>query len=154
MTESQPAERVRALLEQIVTSLELEAEVNVEELPEEIAGRIDGDDVGIIIGRHGQTIDAIQHVAYRVALRAGASGMRVSIDAGDYRERRAETIERMADSAAEDAIRYGRPVSLDAMTASERKLAHEYLRDRSEVETYSEGDEPQRHLVVAPLRTS
>ena len=61
-------------------------------------------------------------------------------------------LQRQADQAAEDALRYGRPVALDAMTASERRLVHEYLRDHGEVQTYSEGDEPDRHLVVAPLR--
>ena len=60
-------------------------------------------------------------------------------------------LQRQADQAADDALRYGRPVALDAMTASERRLVHEYLRDRGEVQTYSEGDEPDRHLVVAPL---
>ena len=62
-------------------------------------------------------------------------------------------LQRQADHAAADALRYGRPVALDAMTASERRLVHEYLRDHGEVQTYSEGDEPDRHLVVAPLKT-
>ena len=63
-------------------------------------------------------------------------------------------LQRQADQAADDALRYGRPVALDAMTASERRLVHEYLRDHGEVQTYSEGDEPDRHLVVAPLDSS
>jgi spoIIIJ-associated protein len=77
----------------------------------------------------------------------------VVIDAEGYRARRAEALQRLADQAAEDARRQGRPVALDVMTASERKLVHEYLRDRGGVETYSEGEEPDRHLVVAPLVT-
>jgi spoIIIJ-associated protein len=76
---------------------------------------------------------------------------RIVIDAEGYRERREVMLQRQADQAAEDALRYGRPVALDAMTASERRLVHEYLRDHGEVQTYSEGDEPDRHLVVAPL---
>ena len=73
------------------------------------------------------------------------------IDAAGYRDRRAAALRREADDAADAAVRGGRPVALDAMTASERKLVHEYLRERGDVETYSEGDEPDRHLVVAPL---
>ena len=63
-----------------------------------------------------------------------------------------ETLERQADEAADEALRYGRPVALDSMASSERRIVHEYLRDRGDVETYSEGDEPDRHLVVAPLK--
>ena len=72
------------------------------------------------------------------------------IDAEGYRERRETMLQRQADHAVDDALRYERPVALDAMTASERRLVHEYLRDHAEVQTYSEGDEPDRHLVVAP----
>jgi spoIIIJ-associated protein len=75
----------------------------------------------------------------------------VVIDAAGYRARRAEVLERQADRAVDEAVRYGRPVALDAMVASERRVVHEYLRDRRDVETYSEGEEPDRHLVVSPL---
>jgi spoIIIJ-associated protein len=115
---------------------------------------VEGEDLGLFIGRHGQTIDAVQHLIFRIALARGAGDegdLRVVIDAEGYRARRAEALQRVADQAAEDARRYGRPIALDAMTASERKLVHEYLRDRGGVETYSEGEEPARHLVVAPL---
>ena len=84
--------------------------------------------------------------------RSEGERQRIVIDAEGYRARREEALHRQADQAADDAMRYKRPVALDAMTASERKLVHEYLRDRGDVETYSEGDEPDRHLMVAPLR--
>ncbi len=77
--------------------------------------------------------------------------MRVVVDAAGYRERREHALQRQADEAADEAVRSGRPVALDAMSATERKVVHEYLKDRDEVETYSEGTEPDRHLVVAPL---
>ena len=108
-----------------------------------------GDDLGLFIGRHGQTIDAVQHLAYRIAVHRGeGERKRIVVDAEGYRARREEALQRQADQAADDAVRYKRPVALDAMTASERKLVHEYLRDRGDVETYSEGEEPERHLVV------
>jgi spoIIIJ-associated protein len=145
---------VHEVLEEVVEALGLKGSVSVESEGEIVTGTVHGEDLGLFIGRHGQTIDAVQHIAFRIALARGAGDegdLRVIIDAEGYRARRAEALHRLADQAADDARRYGRPVALDAMTASERKLVHEYLRDRGDVETYSEGDEPDRHLVVAPL---
>jgi spoIIIJ-associated protein len=145
-------ERLRELLEEIVEALALEADVEVERDGDTLTGTLHGEDLGLFIGRHGQTIDAVQHLAMRIA--AGpvqGERLRVVIDAEGYRARREEALHRQADQAAEEAVRFGRPVALDAMTASERRLIHEYLRERGDVETYSEGDEPDRHLVVAPL---
>lgn len=149
-----PADRLRDLLEEVVDALDLDAEIEVAEDGDTLRGAIEGDDLGVLIGRHGQTIDALEHLATRIALRGidleGARA-RVVVDAAGYRARRAEVLERQADKAAGEALRFGRPVALDAMVASERKLVHEYLRDRHDVETYSEGDDPDRHLVVAPV---
>jgi spoIIIJ-associated protein len=143
---------VRELLERVVEALGLEASVEVEVDGETITGTVHGDDLGLFIGRHGQTIEAVQHLAYRMTVhRSDGVRPRIVIDAEGYRARREEALHRQADQAADDALRYERPVALDAMTASERKIVHEYLRDRGDVETYSEGDEPDRHLVVAPL---
>jgi spoIIIJ-associated protein len=75
----------------------------------------------------------------------------VTVDAGGYRERRATALRAVADQAVVAAVRDGKPVALDPMSASERKVVHEYLKDRFDVETYSEGQEPSRRLVVAPL---
>jgi spoIIIJ-associated protein len=144
---------VQEVLEEIVAALGLRGEVEVDRDGEVVTGTVHGEDLGLFIGRHGQTIDAVQHLVFRIALTRGAGGddeLRVVIDAEGYRARRAEALQRQADQAADDAQHYGRPVALDAMTASERKLVHEYLRDRGDVETYSEGEEPDRHLVVAP----
>jgi spoIIIJ-associated protein len=145
---------VREVLEEVVEALGLRGSVEIERDHDTVTGTVHGEDLGLFIGRHGATIDAVQHLIFRIALARGAGDegdLRVVIDAEGYRGRRAEALQRVADQAAEDARRYGRPVALDAMTASERKLVHEYLRDRGDVETYSEGEEPDRHLVVAPL---
>jgi spoIIIJ-associated protein len=147
-----PVEAVRSLVEQIARALGFDGRVDLENGEDEVVATLHGVDLGLFIGRHGQTIDAVQHLAYRVALDAGLEGKRVTVDAEGYRARRREALERQAEQAAEEAVRYGRPVALDAMTATERKLVHEFLRDRGDVETHSEGDEPDRHLVVAPAR--
>ena len=144
-------ERVRDLLEQVNTALGLEAEVEVSEDEGQIRGVLHGDDLGLFIGRHGQTIDAVQHLAFKAAAHGRSPAPRVEVDAAGYRDRRRQALERQAEQAAADAIRNGRPAALDAMSANERKVVHEYLKDRDDVETYSEGTEPDRHLVVAPL---
>jgi len=147
-----PEARVRELLEEVVDALDLDAEIQVSDDGKVVTGTLVGEDLGLVIGRHGQTIDALQHLAWRIAVRESDERRRVVIDAAGYRDRRAAALQAQADQAVADALRFSRPVALDAMTASDRKVVHEYLRDRGDVETYSEGDEPDRHLVVAPLR--
>ena len=141
-------------LQHVVEGLGLDARVEVAvEDDGGLVGTLHGEDLGIFIGRHGQTIDAVQHLAQRIVLAdPTVERRRIVVDAEGYRARRREALEKQADQAAADAQRYGRPVALDAMTASERKLVHEYLRERGGVETHSEGEEPERHLVVTPER--
>jgi spoIIIJ-associated protein len=148
---AEPAERVRAILERVVDALEVEADVEVDEDPEQIVGRVDGEDVGLLIGRRGQTIDAVQLLCYRAAFRGLQERKRVVVDAAGYRERRQEAIERQADRAAERALKTGKEIELEPMTPSERRVVHQHLKDLAGVETFSEGDEPERCVIVAPL---
>ena len=152
MAERTQEEVLRDLLEHVVDGLGLEATVEIESNDEALVGTLHGEELGIFIGRHGQTIDAVQHLAQRILLADPATERRrIVVDAEGYRARRREALEKQADQAAVDAERFGRAVALDAMTASERKHIHEYLRARGGVDTHSEGDEPERHLVVTPL---
>src|SRR5919106_207195 len=148
---TEPVERVRAILERIVDELEVDASVEVSEDPEEIVGRVDGEELGLLIGRRGQTIDAVQLVCYRVAFRGKQERKGVTVDAAGYRERRREVVERQADRAAERALETGKEIELEPMSASERKIVHDRLKDRPGLETFSEGDEPERCVIVAPL---
>ena len=151
-TTGDTTEVVRDLLERVVAALGVRGTVEVTSDGETVTGTVHGKDLGLFIGRHGQTIDAVQHLAYRIAMqRGGVDRPRIVIDAEGYRARRQEALQRQAAEAADQAVRYRRPVSLDAMTAGERKLVHEYLRGRGDVETHSEGEEPERRLVVSPL---
>ena len=150
MTEETAADRVRELLEGVLDGMDIDGDVDVTDDGDTIVGTLHGDDMGIVIGRHGQTIDAIQHLAYKAAMRGGGQGRRVVIDAAGYRDRRRQVLERQADQAADEALRSGSPVALVPMSATERKVVNEYLKERSGLETYSEGTEPHRHLVVAP----
>jgi spoIIIJ-associated protein len=149
--EPDPVETLEDLLEEIAEGLQLDVEVEVEQGDGVLTGRLKGDDVGLFIGRHGQTIDAVQHLAQRIVFPEGPSPVRVVIDADGYRERRAESLQADADDAVEEALQSGEPVEFDPMPPWERRIVHEHLRDREGVETFSEGDEPTRYLVVAPL---
>ena len=148
---AEPAERVRAILERVVDALEVEADVEVDEDAEQIVGRVDGEDVGLLIGRRGQTIDAVQLLCYRAAFRGLQERKRVVVDAAGYRERRQGAIEGQADRAAGRALKTGKEIELEPMTPSERRVVHQHLKDLAGVETFSEGDEPERCVIVAPL---
>jgi spoIIIJ-associated protein len=143
--------RVRELLERIAAAAGVDVVVEVSEDADGVAAEYVGDDLGVLIGRHGQTIDAIQHLAYRFAVAGDQDRKPVIVDAAGYRERRAVALRAAADQAAEAAVHDHRPVSLEAMSPPERKVIHEHLKTRHDVETYSEGQEPARRLVVAPL---
>jgi spoIIIJ-associated protein len=149
--ELEPEEALEELLEEIADAFGLDVRVEVEQSAGVLSGRVKGEDVGLFIGRRGQTIDAVQHLAQRIVFPGGPSPSRVVVDADGYRERRAELLRDDADDAAEEALRLGRAVELDAMPPSERRIVHEYLRERGTVETHSEGNEPDRYIVVSPL---
>ncbi|MEJ7716229.1 MAG: R3H domain-containing nucleic acid-binding protein [Thermoleophilaceae bacterium] len=133
-------------------ALGLEATVEVEESDEELRAVVEGEDLGLLIGKHGATIDALAapgHEDRRCV--AKADDRRIVVDASGYRARRENALQREADRAVADALRYGRPVELEPMRALERKVVHTYLSERIDIETHSEGDEPERRLVVSPL---
>jgi spoIIIJ-associated protein len=146
----EPADALQDLLDEIVEDLGLDARVEIEESDGTLTGRLEGESVGLFIGRHGQTIDAVQHLAQRIVFPEGPSSVRVVIDANGYRERRADALRGEADDAADEALNTGQPVELDPMPPFERRIVHEYLRERGDVETHSEGNEPERFLVVSP----
>lgn len=148
----EPAERVRAVVERVLDQLELDGSVVIEEDEDSIVATVEGeDDYGLLIGRRGQTIDALQLLCFQAAFQGIRERKRVVLDAAGYRERREEVITERAERAAEKAVASGDEVELDPMPARERRVVHEYLKERTEVETYSAGDEPQRRVVVAPL---
>lgn len=148
----EPAERVRELVEGVLDELDLDGEVEVSEDEDRIEAVVEGDDdYGLLIGKRGQTIDALQLLCYQGAFRGMRERKRVVVDAAGYRERRRETLESRADRAAEQALSGNRAVEMDPMSAQERRVVHERLKERGGIETYSEGDEPHRCVVVAPL---
>jgi len=116
--ENQAGERVREILSRIGAALDLQAAIEVNETAEAVDARYVGDDVGVLIGHHGSVIDAIQHLAYRIAFHGAEDRKLVSVDAGGYRERRATALRSVGEQAADAAIREQRPVALDPMSPS------------------------------------
>jgi spoIIIJ-associated protein len=112
-----------------------------------------GADLGLFIGKHGQTIDAIQYLA-NAMVRTQGGEHDIVVDAAGYRARRTATLETVAKRSAQRASATGRRVELDPMTPVERKIVHEALKDDPEVETVSEGSEPNRYVVVLPRLAS
>ena len=148
----EPAERVRTIVERTLDQLGLEGEVEIVETDDVIEANVEGDDdYGLLIGRRGQTIDALQLVCFQAAFQGTRDRKRVLLDAAGYRAQREEILIEKADRAAERAIATGDEIELDSMPARERRVIHEHLKDRTEVETFSAGDDPHRRVVVAPL---
>jgi spoIIIJ-associated protein len=146
--ESELETRMRELVETVVGAMGITARVDVHESDDGVLVTCTGGDLGLLIGKHGQTIDALQYVANAASFRTGA-GKPVTIDAAGYRERRRATLEGIALRAADQAAG-GERVLLEPMTAVERKVVHERLKDVAGVETSSEGTEPNRYVVVSP----
>jgi spoIIIJ-associated protein len=149
------AAHLHELLVRIAAGVGCPAAVSIEEEEETITATLTGPDLGRLIGRHGQTIDAVQYlvnaVVQRQAREDSSERKVIVVDAAGYRARRRLTLDRAADRAAADALRSGRAVALDPMTAVERKIVHLRLAEREDVETASEGTEPNRHVVVRPV---
>ncbi|MGN6797937.1 MAG: RNA-binding cell elongation regulator Jag/EloR [Gaiellaceae bacterium] len=145
---SEAAARVRSLVEQVVVAIGTGSRVDVRETDDEITVACVGGDAGLLIGKHGQTIDALQYVANAAVHRRGV-GKSVTVDVAGYRDRRRSTVEGIAMRAA-DRARAGERVLLEPMTAVERKVVHTRLQDVDGVQTTSEGTEPNRYVVVLP----
>jgi spoIIIJ-associated protein len=149
--DSELAADVRSLVARIVAGIGVDARVDLREDDDGITATVVGSDLGMVIGRHGQTIDAIQYLANAIVFRTHADERKeVVVDAAGYRARRRASLEALAVRSAQRVSRYGEPVELDPMTAVERKIVHVRLKDFPGVETSSEGTEPNRFVVIAP----
>lgn len=146
-----PREKAVTFLRQLLAVVGIEAEV-------EMAARekhqlwisLRGDrSLGVLIGRRGQTLDALQHLVNVVANKGSAEPARIVLDAGGYRERRRQALERLAERLAARVVRTRRSVKLEPMPPVERKIIHTHLQGWRNVTTYSEGEEPHRYVVIA-----
>ena len=146
-----PAARLRELLDRVCTALGAPVRIEIHDEEEQLTATLTGPDLGLVIGKRGQTIDAIQYLATAIVFRGMDERKSIVVDAAGYRDRRRATLEQQADRAASDAVAAGEAVALDQMSAVERKIVHLHLEEREDVETASDGNEPDRFVVVRPV---
>jgi spoIIIJ-associated protein len=148
--EGEAATRLRELLALITAEIGARCRIEITEDEETITAQCSGPDLGLLIGKHGQMIDAVQYLANAIVFRGVEERKPIVVDAAGYRDRRRATLDALAVRCAERAVANGEPVALEPMTAVERKLVHIRLKEFAGVETRSEGTEPNRHVVIEP----
>jgi len=149
--ESELSAVVREVLQRVMGELGVRCRLGVVEDGESVTASLEGGDLGLVIGKHGQTIDAIQYLVGAIVHRRFEGDAKpVVVDAAGYRDRRRERLESLAGRVAEQVVATGRPVELEPMTAAERKLVHVCLQDVPGVATRSECEEPNRRGVLEP----
>jgi spoIIIJ-associated protein len=149
--DSEAAADARGLAQRIMDAIGVEGRADVREDDEAITVTFSGADVALLIGRHGQMIDAVQYLMNAISHRTyGAERKEVVVDAAGYRERRRATLESLALRTAREVLETGDRVELEPMTAVERKVVHLRLKEVEGVQTASEGTEPNRYVVVLP----
>ena len=148
--EGPAAERVTELLTSICGGIGLETTVHVGQGPTGLIATVEGDDLGLLIGKHGHTIDAVQYLVNAIVLRGEENATPIVVDAQDYRRRREAVLRDTSERAVQDVLASGGPVSLEPMSSAERKIVHLVLQDHPSVVTESGGREPNRCVVVRP----
>jgi len=145
---------VAEFMEQTLDALDVDPSTEMDLRFEDgyIIGELDGDedDIALLIGRRGQTLDAVQYLLNAVVYNSVEQPIHVQLDAQGYRQRRARQLEKDADRAVAEVMRTGRRIELEPMTSSERKVIHQYLKDAPGIQTISSGREPHRRLAVEP----
>lgn len=143
----------KAFLMDVFEKMNLTVGVEVEEKEEIVLFDLKGNDLGILIGRHGQTLDALQYLTNLAANKnAGEGRIRIVLDVEDYRKRREETLVRLAQRLANKVKRRNQRIVLEPMSRHERKIIHMALQEDPQIATYSEGEEPYRKIVIAAKR--
>ncbi|OAJ74676.1 DNA-binding protein [Brevibacillus sp. SKDU10] len=145
-----PIEEGRGFLADVLKQMNLNVKIDSQKQSEGTVFHMIGEDLGMVIGRRGQTLDSLQYLVNVVANKHAEKHVRIILDAENYRAKRREALEKLAYRLAQKAIHTKRNVRLEPMTAAERKVIHAFLQTRTDVITFSEGEEPHRYIVVAP----
>ena len=144
-----PEKTAKTFLKEMISSISLIVNIDTTLKEKQLEIKISGDDMGIIIGKRGQTLDAIQYLVNLVVNKGTAPYISVTLDTENYRERRKETLESLAFNLAKKVKHTGKNVVLEPMNPYERRIIHSALQNDRYVTTYSEGDEPYRNVVIA-----
>jgi spoIIIJ-associated protein len=144
-------EAVRSFLDGLLDAFGVDAELTVRiSADNAIEAAIDGDDVGLLLGPRGATLEAVQELARRALQQHADDSMRLRVDVGGYRERRREALSKFATKVASQVAETGEPAALEPMNAADRKVVHDTVNDIEGVRTSSEGEEPRRRVVISP----
>lgn len=143
-----PYEEAASFVRDVGENMGLQVAVDILHKKDNIVLNISGSDLGLLIGRRGQTLDALQYLANIIANRYSESFIRITLDAENFRERRRKTLEELAVRLAGRVVRTRKEVALEPMSPQERKVIHSKLQDHPEVKTFSKGEEPSRRVVI------
>lgn len=147
-----PIEQAETYLKEIIQAFSNDLMIHVEREDNHVTFNLSGDKIAMIIGKRGQTLNAIQHLIQVMLNRHSTEFYRIVVDAEGYRERRAETLKQLANRLADKATKIGKNVTLEPMPSFERKVIHSVLQDNPNVETHSDGSDPNRFVVIKPTR--
>lgn len=147
-----PARRARKFISDVLETMNLSANMDIKEKDQTVTVSLEGESLGILIGRRGETLDALQYLLNLSANRNREQRKRFILDIEGYRQRREETLKKLAHKLAEKARQRGRSVILEPMNSLERRIIHTALQGTEGVTTFSEGEEPYRKIIIAPKR--
>lgn len=147
-----PSYRARQLLEKIFEAMNLAVNLEIKEKDNDLLINLSGSGLGILIGRRGETLNALQYLVNLCVNKNQLQKTKVILDVEGYRQRREQTLERLALRLAEKAKQRGRNIVLEPMNPQERRIIHTALQGRDDIYTYSEGEEPFRKIVISPRR--
>lgn len=144
--------KINEFLKELLSKMKIEGNISVTNKEDSVLFGVNGEKVNELIGKRGETLNAIQEILAIVGRNAGLRDKKIYFDVENYKERRQETLKNLAKRLAEKAVKYCKPVKLEPMTAYERKIIHTTLQEDDRVTTKSEGEEPNRHLVIIPKK--
>ncbi|NLJ77512.1 MAG: protein jag [Peptococcaceae bacterium] len=147
-----PSKRASGLLKSIFHSIDMDIKINISENERAVFIDLEGNDLGILIGRRGETLDALQYLLNLAANKNQEIRKKIIVDIEGYRGRREKTLQRLALKLADKAKQRGRNVVLEPMSAQERRIIHTTLQGREDIYTFSEGDEPYRKIIISPKK--
>lgn len=145
-------ETAKNYLMDVAEKMGADISIEVQEDGKDVTFQVNGADLGVLIGKHGQTLNSLQYLTQLIVNRTTEQFYNIMINVGDYRERRYETLLHLATKMATKALKTKRAVHLEAMPSFERKIIHAILSDRTDVETHSEGKDPYRYIIIKPVR--
>lgn len=148
LKKSEPVENAKLFLFNVTRAMGLLVTIDVQPGVDNVVLNLRGEDLGLLIGKHGQTLDALQYLTNLASHREGRDRLRIIVDIEDYRRRRADTLEQLALRLADRVKRTGERVVLEPMNPHERKIIHMSLQDDIRIETISEGEDPYRRVVI------